>query len=156
MRPLTLTTQRHPVAASMYVVMAFLGIVYLTGDAQAKSLQSIIGTNMAHLWAWSLAIFGFGAVGSIVMPAKWIRQGLFIEAASCLALTLLNGSYVAAIIALLGLEPLASEAIFTFITLGFATRSVQAFREAGRVAKALSNPTPSEPTLAEPPKHQGW
>lgn len=151
-RPLTITTTTHAMAIVLYAVQAFLGILYLTGVAQAMALEQLVGEGWAKVWAILLTASGAVATGAVLNASKQRDpdSALKMEWYAATILSIVSLLYEASLLITNGIGVPTTQAYALAVGVGAGARAIQISRDRRRLARARSNPHPADPPpLAE-------
>ncbi|WP_130012132.1 hypothetical protein [Serinicoccus sediminis] len=151
-QPLTVTSPGHAVARAGYGMAWVLGIAYMTGWAEATSLEELTGKVFVGIWSICLGAAGAWGVLSIRAAtyskgsAKPLLGAMRDEAWSAAGIAVALLGYEVVILRNLGLfDGAATQILVTGIGLGCAFRVRQIRSEIRDVRASLDNPVAADP-----------
>ncbi|WP_130012013.1 hypothetical protein [Serinicoccus sediminis] len=162
-KPLTVTSPGHAVARAGYSMAWLLGIAYLSGWAEASSLEELTGKVFVGVWAIGLG--AAGAWGVLSIRAATYSRGSAVpllaamrdEAWSATGIAVALLSYEVVILMNIGLfDGAATQILVTGLGVGSAFRVRQIRREIRTVRESLEHPVTADPApLGRPDTDEG-
>lgn len=155
--PLTVTTPTHGLAITIYWSQGLLGILYVTGVAQAMAMTQIAGERATGVWGMLLALAGVTcamaahSASQARNPAGWLR----VELWAAVLLGALSALYEVTLVIANGLGVPTTQVYAAAIAVGCGVRVRQIVVERRRVVRALDHMRMAPPTIAEPPEREG-
>lgn len=148
----TVTSPGHAVARAGYAMAWVLGIAYMTGWANATSLEAL--TNQVFVGIWSIGLGAAGAWGVLSIRAATYSRGsakpllgaLRDEAWSAAGIAVALIGYEVTILINVGLfDVAATQILVTGLGTGCALRVRQIRREIRTVRESLQHPVAADP-----------
>jgi hypothetical protein len=146
--PLQIATRRHPLALATYLLVALLGLLFITQGVKSAALLKAVAPFWIFVWEWSMLVGGAVALAGALWP-KRLNRGLFLESTGGAISMFGMLTYTAVIIDVAGWHT-PGWVLFGCLDVGLALRAIGAARDLGKVETAGAKPLETFLLPAEP------
>ncbi|MDK8436392.1 MULTISPECIES: hypothetical protein [unclassified Brevibacterium] len=131
-----ITGSTHAFAVVMYGLQAALGLEYIFGVAEAKSMTTIAGAPTVMLWALALIVGGTLATAAALNGPRYPRPALLLEQWACAFLAVASLWYEITLAIGNGLTVMHTQTQAVAVFVASTARAIQVHRERVRITAA--------------------